>query len=344
MLPNEIQKDSIRTKMDAGLYGDGRKIGDVTVSAFSCILSEMNLKLWYDPTEEGCGVLCYKHVFIAACNAKEYREIFASEIHKCSPFEINDSINLGDIVLVSDRKSNQVYRGEIVGFDDAFEMVNVDSGSTESIRRNLLRKPSMLLRPLPLMNVVAKCTLRVLDCGSVLPKYGQYFTAISWKGPIVREIRRNPKIMQTVCKEPIFPRREYNPKKMEVCMDLYDKDGQWYRALCLDHLKNDIVWIQYLNYGNASKRVTRDKEFYLDESNNMKVPTMHVERRLRNGFLLQLDTTELELECKNSDLSMLIILPNTRTGLKDLEEKLKITPLSGMLVTKAIVIQIYGRI
>lgn len=69
---------------------------------------------------------------------------------------------------------------------------------------------------------------------------------------------------------------------------------------------------------------------------------MHVEQRLRYGSLPQLDTAELGLECKNSDLSMLIILPNTRTGLKDLEEQLKITPLkdimSGIMsATKAIV-------
>ncbi|KAL9916557.1 antichymotrypsin-2-like isoform X2 [Glossina fuscipes] len=89
------------------------------------------------------------------------------------------------------------------------------------------------------------------------------------------------------------------------------------------------------------ERSTRDKDFYLDENNTIKVPMMRVEQRFRYGSLTQLDATVLEMDYKDSDLSMLIILPNSRTGLKDLEEKLKTTSLkeimSVMFATKVIV-------
>ncbi|XP_065367050.1 antichymotrypsin-2-like isoform X3 [Calliphora vicina] len=68
---------------------------------------------------------------------------------------------------------------------------------------------------------------------------------------------------------------------------------------------------------------TREMDFYLDETNTVKVQMMHINKRFRYGELPALDATALEMPYKDSDLSMLIILPNSRTGLADLEEKLK---------------------
>lgn len=68
---------------------------------------------------------------------------------------------------------------------------------------------------------------------------------------------------------------------------------------------------------------TKEKDFYLDETNSVKVSMMHISERFRYGEFPELDAKALEMPYKNSDLSMLIILPNSRTGLVDLEEKLK---------------------
>uniref|UniRef100_A0A1A9W9K2 Serpin domain-containing protein n=1 Tax=Glossina brevipalpis TaxID=37001 RepID=A0A1A9W9K2_9MUSC len=81
------------------------------------------------------------------------------------------------------------------------------------------------------------------------------------------------------------------------------------------------------------ERATVVKDFYLDETNSIKVPMMHVEQRFRYGSLPQLDASVLEMEYKDSDLSMLILLPNTRTGLKDLEDKLKTISLKDIMAS-----------
>lgn len=68
---------------------------------------------------------------------------------------------------------------------------------------------------------------------------------------------------------------------------------------------------------------TRERDFYLDETTTTKVQMMRTTERFRYGEFPDLDATALEMPYKDSDLSMLIILPNSRTGLVDLEEKLK---------------------
>ncbi|KAM7342520.1 antitrypsin-like isoform 6-T6 [Cochliomyia hominivorax] len=68
---------------------------------------------------------------------------------------------------------------------------------------------------------------------------------------------------------------------------------------------------------------TRERDFYLDETNTVKVQMMHINKRFNYGEFPELDATALEMPYKDSDLSMLIILPNSRTGLVNLEENLK---------------------
>ncbi|XP_062134432.1 leukocyte elastase inhibitor-like [Drosophila sulfurigaster albostrigata] len=55
---------------------------------------------------------------------------------------------------------------------------------------------------------------------------------------------------------------------------------------------------------------------------------MNLVKLLRYATFYNLDATALELPYKDSDLSLLIVLPNRKTGLSQLERKLRIIPLS----------------
>lgn len=76
------------------------------------------------------------------------------------------------------------------------------------------------------------------------------------------------------------------------------------------------------------KHATRPETFYLDGERSVQVPMMSLKASFRYAALPALDATALELPYKDSDLSMLIVLPNSRTGLSTLEEKLRLTTLS----------------
>lgn len=77
-------------------------------------------------------------------------------------------------------------------------------------------------------------------------------------------------------------------------------------------------------------RSTQEADFYVDETNTVKVQMMYTTANFRYGDFPELDATALEMPYKNSDLSMLVILPNSRTGLVALEEKLKNTSLQDL--------------
>uniref|UniRef100_A0A1I8QEJ1 Serpin domain-containing protein n=1 Tax=Stomoxys calcitrans TaxID=35570 RepID=A0A1I8QEJ1_STOCA len=68
---------------------------------------------------------------------------------------------------------------------------------------------------------------------------------------------------------------------------------------------------------------TEDLAFYLNETNCVKVPTMTTEGLFEQVVLKDLQSHLVRMRYKNSDLSMVIILPDSRTGLKDLEVKLR---------------------
>eukprot|EP00099_Drosophila_melanogaster_P029838 NP_995756.1 serpin 42Da, isoform I [Drosophila melanogaster] len=77
-----------------------------------------------------------------------------------------------------------------------------------------------------------------------------------------------------------------------------------------------------------AKHLTRPDTFHLDGERTVQVPMMSLKERFRYADLPALDAMALELPYKDSDLSMLIVLPNTKTGLPALEEKLRLTTLS----------------
>lgn len=62
--------------------------------------------------------------------------------------------------------------------------------------------------------------------------------------------------------------------------------------------------------------------FYLNEQDTVQVDFMKVKKHFKYGNVPSLDATAIELPYKDSDVSMLIILPNSRTGLSALEAKL----------------------
>ncbi|XP_068147274.1 serine protease inhibitor 42Dd isoform X2 [Drosophila tropicalis] len=75
-------------------------------------------------------------------------------------------------------------------------------------------------------------------------------------------------------------------------------------------------------------KATHPEPFYLNDVDSINVPMMNVKENFGYAELPELDATALHLPYKDSDLSMLIILPNSKTGLPQLEEKLRSTQLS----------------
>lgn len=73
---------------------------------------------------------------------------------------------------------------------------------------------------------------------------------------------------------------------------------------------------------------THNERFHLNEVDGIDVPMMNLKERFRYADLPSLDASALELPYEDSDLSMLIVLPKSKTGLSQLEEKLRNTPLT----------------
>lgn len=68
------------------------------------------------------------------------------------------------------------------------------------------------------------------------------------------------------------------------------------------------------------KAATRDEPFYLEGGGKVQVPLMHQNEPLR--YLQGGDFQAVDLDYQDGDLSMLVVLPNKKDGLRDLETKL----------------------
>nr|XP_014089238.1 serine protease inhibitor 42Dd [Bactrocera oleae]XP_014089240.1 serine protease inhibitor 42Dd [Bactrocera oleae] len=68
---------------------------------------------------------------------------------------------------------------------------------------------------------------------------------------------------------------------------------------------------------------TAEDDFWISEEESVKVQYMNQKAKFGYGYFEELDCQALELPYKDSDLSMLVLLPNEREGLKTLAEKLK---------------------
>lgn len=76
-------------------------------------------------------------------------------------------------------------------------------------------------------------------------------------------------------------------------------------------------WTYQFNKDNTFKG-----DFFLNDKDVVQVDYMKIKNHFKYGALPDYDATAIELPYKDSDISMMIILPNTKTGLSALEAKL----------------------
>lgn len=69
--------------------------------------------------------------------------------------------------------------------------------------------------------------------------------------------------------------------------------------------------------------VTRKNDFYNSETEKVQVDFMYNDDDFYSGYIKELGATALELKYANSNMSFVIVLPESRTGLAALETKLK---------------------
>ncbi|XP_013109616.2 antichymotrypsin-2 [Stomoxys calcitrans] len=72
---------------------------------------------------------------------------------------------------------------------------------------------------------------------------------------------------------------------------------------------------------------TKEAEFFIDDNHSVQWPMMQGFKRSEYARYKDLEASALRLPYKDSDISMMIILPNSRNGLSALMEKLKNTQL-----------------
>lgn len=91
------------------------------------------------------------------------------------------------------------------------------------------------------------------------------------------------------------------------------------------------------------KKVTRSSTFYLNEKDQAETQFMFIKKSFNYGAFPELDATVVELPYKNTDITLMIILPNTKTGLSGLEARLNqldLTEISTKLVNQEVYLTI----
>ncbi|CAL8143173.1 unnamed protein product [Orchesella dallaii] len=76
---------------------------------------------------------------------------------------------------------------------------------------------------------------------------------------------------------------------------------------------------------------TSKMDFYVSQNDTIKVDMMRLETEMLYGENRELDAKIVSLPYKGDRLSMVILLPNKRTGLAEMEDKLKSIPLQQIL-------------
>ncbi|XP_064554867.1 antichymotrypsin-2-like [Drosophila montana] len=75
---------------------------------------------------------------------------------------------------------------------------------------------------------------------------------------------------------------------------------------------------------------TQNEDFFLDDKNRTIVDMMHSTNNYFYADLTNFEAKALRMAYKDSELYMLIILPNQKNGLNSLEQKLRLTPLDSI--------------
>lgn len=79
---------------------------------------------------------------------------------------------------------------------------------------------------------------------------------------------------------------------------------------------------------------TQMNVFYTSENERARIDFMHTTKRYNHAVLKDLHAQVLEMKYADSDLSMMILLPDSRTGLKELETKVYNSHLGDQIVSK----------
>jgi serpin B len=103
--------------------------------------------------------------------------------------------------------------------------------------------------------------------------------------------------------------------KNMISANSFDEDTQMLLVNAI-YFKGD--WVRPFDCSN-----THLAPFYLNDEDYVQVDFMTVTKKFKFGAISQLNAVAIELPFKNSDISMLIILPNSRTGLSALEQEIK---------------------
>lgn len=92
-------------------------------------------------------------------------------------------------------------------------------------------------------------------------------------------------------------------------------------------LVNAIYFKGFWTYQFDPKK-TFKAPFYLNDVDSVETDFMKIKKNFKYGAIPNMDATAIELPYKDSDISMLIILPNTKTGLSALEAQLNTIDLA----------------
>lgn len=117
-------------------------------------------------------------------------------------------------------------------------------------------------------------------------------------------------------------------------------------ADCFDSLTR-LVLLNALHFkGNWENKfdeaATEEDDFWIGEEESVKVQYMNQKAKFGYGFFDELGCQALEMPYKDSDLSMFVLLPNERTGLKSLAEKLEnvnLVDLAEQMNTEEVVVK-----
>lgn len=90
------------------------------------------------------------------------------------------------------------------------------------------------------------------------------------------------------------------------------------RLILVNAIYFNGAWEKPFNPNHTTKG-----DFYINETEKVSVDFMHIERDFRFNFLRDLNASVLEMNYRDSNFSMVIILPNSRTGLSKLEKTMK---------------------
>lgn len=84
----------------------------------------------------------------------------------------------------------------------------------------------------------------------------------------------------------------------------------------------NAVYFKGLWLNQFDESDTHDQEFWISAEESVQVPMMHIKKKFRYFNHRDLDSTILAMDYKGSRLSMVIVLPNKRDGLAEVEAKL----------------------